>query len=264
MLVRTLACVDKGVFFVRVANLSSGDIYLKPQTQIGVLHTVDHIESGSSIGFTRKSPSEEQIYLQETSAQTEGSVGQTALPVDLDNADCTKEQREQLAKLLKKYEDLFVTEDEDLGFTDKVKHRTLTTDDKPVNQPFHRIPFSQYQEVRNHIKKLLDKGIIRESSSPYASPSVVVRKKDSSLRLCVDYRELNAKTIKDAYPLPRIEESWEALKGAKFFSTLDLFSSYHQVAMDPQDVHKTAFCTPFGLYESTRLNFGLCNAPATF
>ncbi|KAK7898384.1 hypothetical protein WMY93_019237 [Mugilogobius chulae] len=106
--------------------------------------------------------------------------------------------------------------------------------------------------------------VIRESSSPYASPIVIVKKKDGSIRLCVDYRQLNSKTRRDAFPLPRIEESLDALCGAKWFSTIDLASGYNQVPMAERDKHKTAFCTPFGLFEFNRMPFGLCNAPSTF
>ena len=93
---------------------------------------------------------------------------------------------------------------------------------------------------------------------------VIVRKKDRSIRLCVDYRRLNNKTVKDAYPLPRIQETFDSLVGSKFFSTMDLASGYHQIAMAPEDRQKTAFATPFGLYEYTRMPFGLTGAPATF
>ena len=103
-----------------------------------------------------------------------------------------------------------------------------------------------------------------ESQSDHASAVVLVRQRSGALRLCCDYRALNAKTIKDAHPLPRIDESMDAMKGARWFSTFDLQSAYNQVRMHPDGQHKTAFTTPFGLYEFTRMLFGLCNAPATF
>ena len=118
--------------------------------------------------------------------------------------------------------------------------------------------------MRAHIRDLLERGVIRESSSPWASPIVVVRKKDQSIRLCVDYRRLNSVTIKSAFPLPRINESLQALGNAKYFSVMDLTSGFYQVAMEEQDIPKTAFTTPFGLWEYTRMPFGLCNSPATF
>lgn len=89
-------------------------------------------------------------------------------------------------------------------------------------------------------------------------------KKDQSIRLCVDYRKLNIKTVRDAFPLPRIDESLDALHGAKYFTTLNLASGFHQIAMHEDDRHKPAFSTPFGLYEYTRMPMGLCNSPATF
>lgn len=103
-----------------------------------------------------------------------------------------------------------------------------------------------------------------DPSSPYASPIVLVRKKDGSLRMCVDYRQLNSKTRKDAFPLPHIEESLDALTGACWFSTLDLASGYNQVPVAESDRAETAFCTPFGLFEWNCMPFGLCNAPSTF
>lgn len=125
-------------------------------------------------------------------------------------------------------------------------------------------PLTDYEAVKEHINQLLDAQVIRESSSPYASPIVLVRKKDGSLRLCVDYRQLNSKTRKEAFPLPRIEESLDALTGARWFSTMDLANGYNQVPITEKDQPKTAFCTPFGLFEWNRMPIGLCNVPSTF
>ena len=102
------------------------------------------------------------------------------------------------------------------------------------------------------------------STSPWASPIVLVRKKDGSTRFCVDYRKLNCLTRKDAYPIPKIDETLDTLAGAKLFSTLDLRSGYWQVQVNPEHRDKTAFCTPEGLFEFNVMPFGLCNAPATF
>ena len=108
-----------------------------------------------------------------------------------------------------------------------MKHRVHTTDDAPVAQPYRSIPPNQLQEVKEHIKGLLARKVIVESYSPYAAPVVLVRKKDGSLRLCVDYRRLNATTVGDAYPLPRIQESLDALVGAQYLLRLDLASGYY-------------------------------------
>ena len=111
---------------------------------------------------------------------------------------------------------------------------------------------------------MLDSNIITPSSSPWASPVVFVRKKDSSLRFCVDYHKVNVITRKDAYPLPRVDDTLDTLACCKWFTTLDLLSGYWQVEVDEKDREKTAFTTPDGLFEFTRMPFGLCNAPATF
>ncbi|PIK44251.1 putative thy-1 membrane glycoprotein isoform X1 [Apostichopus japonicus] len=122
------------------------------------------------------------------------------------------------------------------------------------------IPPKLYKEVKEQLQVMLDKGVIKESYSPWAAPMVLVKKGDGTIRICVDYRKLNDKTRKDAFPLPRIHESLNALSKAKLFSTLDLASGFWQVEMSPEDQPKTAFTTPMGLYEFNRMPFGLCNA----
>ena len=159
---------------------------------------------------------------------------------------------------------VFAKSNDDLGCTAEVQHEIKLTDDQPVKQPCRRVPPAQLDEFREAVKDMLEAGVIRESKSPYSSPVVLVRKKDKGLRICVDFRQLNRKTIKDAYPIPRIKETLEALQGAKWFCTLDLQSGYLQVEMAEKDREKTGTTTPFGLYEFNRMPFGLTNAPATF
>ena len=251
-----------GTFNVRVVNLSDTDIWLPPRTKIGVLHSIESVEP--SVDFKRVSINEERVTFTNSSCSEPKINKDTTCPVDLTELDLTKYQREQLEGLLRKHSKAFISNDEDLGYTETVTHKIRTTDDLPITQPYRRIPPSQYQEVKEHIQKLISTNVIRESHSPYASPIVLVRKKNGSLRLCVDYRKLNLKTLKDSFPLPRIDESLDALNGAKWFTTLDLASGFNQVAVADDDKQKTAFTTPFGLYEYNRMPFGLCNAPATF
>jgi len=126
------------------------------------------------------------------------------------------------------------------------------------------MPPKELAELKIQLQELLDKSYIRPSSSPWGCPALFVKKKDDSLRLCVDYRPLNAVTIKNKYPLPRIDVLFDQLAGAKIFSKIDLHLGYHQIKIQPCDISKTAFSTRYGLYEYLVMSFGLTNAPAYF
>jgi hypothetical protein len=126
------------------------------------------------------------------------------------------------------------------------------------------MPPKELAELKVQLQELLDKGYIRPSSSPWGSPTLFVKKNDGSLRMCVDYRPLNAVTIKNKYPLPCIDVLFDQLAGAKVFSKIDLRSGYHQIKIRASDVPKTAFSTRYGLYEFLVMSFGLTNAPAYF
>ena len=118
--------------------------------------------------------------------------------------------------------------------------------------------------IQKQVKEMLDDDIVQPSNSPWASPVVLVKKKDGTLRFCVDYRRLNAVTKKDVYPLPRIDDTLDRLRHARYFSSMDLKSGYWQIEVDERDREKTAFVTPGGLYEFKVMPFGLNTAPATF
>ena len=173
-------------------------------------------------------------------------------------------QQQQLNELFKEFQDVFSQGDDDLGNTPLLEHG-IETHGPPLRQPYRRLNPAVRREEMTQVQQMLSSNVIQPSNSPWASPVVMVRKKDGSLRFCVDFRQLNAATVKDAHSLPRIDDLLDALHGAKWFSTLDLKSGYWQVLIAEQDKEKTAFRTSSGqLFEFKQVPFGLCNAPATF
>ena len=184
--------------------------------------------------------------------------------LQLDSEQLTPEEKTQLRTLLEGYADIFALEPSELGTSSVIQHSINTGDHPPIRQPLRRMPFTLRPQVDKLVQEMLTQGVIQPSSSPWASPVVLVRKKDGTMRFCVDYRRLNGVTKLDQFPLPRIDDTLDVLAGAKYFTTLDMASGYWQVAMEPSSVEKTAFTTYSGLYEFRRMPFGLVNAPATF
>ena len=173
-------------------------------------------------------------------------------------------QQVQLHSLLLEFQDVFSRHDLDLGCLTAVKHRIDTKDAPPVKQRMRRTPLGFQDVEQQHLTKMLNAGVIQPSISEWASAPVLVRKRDGSVRWCIDYRALNDRTVKDCFPLPIIEDCLDSLQGTTTFCTLDLASGYYQIELDEVDRKKTAFITRYGLYEHTRMGMGLCNAPATF
>ena len=261
LLVPTLVSADPYKRFLRIANLMDTDVTLPTRTPLATLHAVEDVEGREEVSFTAHANELIVSYGAHADLLTPEAV---VKPILCPTFDGTTRQKQAFQHVLDRHQAAFAQDDLDLGYADAVRHNIRTKDDSPVALPYRRIPPQQLKEVQEHIRGLLEKNIIVESNSPYAAPVVIVRKKDNTIRLCVDYRRLNAKTIGDAYPLPRILESFDALVGAQYFSTLDLASGYHQIAMAPEDQHKTAFVTPMGLFEYTRMPMGLVSSPATF
>jgi hypothetical protein len=167
--------------------------------------------------------------------------------------------------VVKEFADVFP---EELPGMPPERELEFTIDLKPGTEPIARTPYRmstpELQELKMQLKELLDLGLIRPSVSPWGAPVIFIRKKDGSWRLCIDYRQLNKATIKNQYPLPRIDDLFDQMKGATVFSKIDLRSGYHQLRIKEDDVPKTAFKTRFGHYEFTVLPFGLTNAPGVF
>ena len=177
----------------------------------------------------------------------------------------TEQQQCSVKKLLEEYQHLFALNVKELGKSSLVQHEIRLSDITPSKERYRKIPPHQYEEVRKHLQEMLDIGAICGSTRPWASPVVLVCKKDGSLQFCIDLRKLNNWTIKDAQSLPRIKDSLDCPYGATIFNSLDLQLEYWQVEMTKASKPLTAFMVgPLGFYECVWMPFGLTNAPATF
>lgn len=184
--------------------------------------------------------------------------------VDLRDAPISEAQKEQVRKVLREECEAFMRDDDDVGCIEELQMDIILEDTKPVQRPYVSIPPPMFAEVKAYLDEMKRRGWIRPSKSPYSSPMVCVRKKDGSLRLCIDYRQINQKTIKDSHPIPRIQDTLNALGGKTWFSTLDQGKAYHQGFIKEDARHLTAFVTPWGLWEWVRIPFGLTGAPTTY
>ena len=181
------------------------------------------------------------------------------------NKNLSRNQFSSLTDVLNRHKHVFSANDFDIGNCSEFKHRIDLIDERPFKQRHRRIPPPMIEEVRQHIEELLANNIIRRSMSPWASAVVLVRKKNGKLRMCIDYRALNSRTIKDAYALPRPEDIFDSLHGSKWFSTIDMKSGYHQVDVLEEHKERTAFTLgPLGFYEFNKLPFGLSNSPSCY
>ena len=254
----TLAEVQSGLVPVRFLNLTSEPTVLPAQTIVGDLLPCSVIDEAPALDTNDNG---EEVPCHFTKSNAEEEVQPQGL-FQLGHLKPTEQQRVEL--LLRQYSCVVSSGPTDLGKTDIVQHSIPTITDQPVRQGPRRIPLHLRSEVKDHVDGLLDAGIVKPSQSPWAAPIVTVRKPDKSLRLCVDYRRLNGITVKDAFPLPRVQDAIDVMAGARYFSTIDLCSGYWQVELDTAARAKAAFITPFGLYEWQCMPFGLCNAPGTF
>nr|KAG5685189.1 hypothetical protein BaRGS_019900 [Batillaria attramentaria] len=185
--------------------------------------------------------------------------------VDISSDRLTAAQVDEGKRLITEFKDIFSLKEGEVGLSSKVRHRIDLHDEEPFKQRHRRIPPAMLDEVRSHLQQLLASGIIRPSHSPWASNVVLARKKDGSLRMCIDFRQLNNRTVKDSYALPRVEEILDCLAGSQYFTVLDMKSGYYQVEIEEHHKQRTAFTVgPLGFFEYNRLPFGLCNAPATY
>jgi transposase InsO family protein len=240
--------IKDGSGFVVVTNLSRKPVELRPNSIIArsltfIEKEVKNVNLINKDGTTPKPLDKSEV-----------KVGQA-----LDD-----EHFERLYELLQTYRDCFATNLSEIGCAKDVEMQIELMDEKPIVYRPYRLSFAEREQVRGVIDDLLQNDIIQESISNFASPILMVKKKNGELRLCVDFRALNQKTIKDKFPLPLIEDQLTNLSGNSFFTTLDLASGYYQVPVAEKSRPLTGFVTPDGHYEFKRMPFGLANAPAVF
>ena len=192
------------------------------------------------------------------------AVGMDDSPAKTAVSSLSSAQQRQLQQLLQDFKDAFATPGQPLTRARLPAMRIETGETRPVSRRPYRLSHHESQEVERIVKDHIAAGIVRPSFSPWASPVILIKKKTGEYRLVVDYRRLNSVTVPDAYPLPRLDDTLEAMAGAQWFSSLDLASAYHQVPLDPEDQSKTAFVTKSGVFQFTVVPFGLRNAPGHF
>ena len=241
-----------GTVPVRITNTTTEEANVLEGSDIGTFYTISEKEEG-------------EYHLCEGGNIESAETNPKPVPgLDLTCPDLSKVGREKLQDLTNRFRDIFSSNPDDIGTTNLLQHPINTGDAPPVKQQPRRVPLRIREQVEAQKEKMLANGVIEESSSPWCSPVVLARKRDGSIRFCVDLRAVNSVTRPVAYPLPRIDEALDGLSGAKFFTTLDMTSGYWQVEIAPEDREKTAFSTGKGLHHFRKMAMGLRNAGATF
>lgn len=257
---RTLISSDRPTAFVRVCNALPRPIILhKGQLLCNVQEVYPANENNVSSESTLSANS---VATRTAAERTPDAQRQTI--INRIDPSVPSEVRTQLQELMASYSEIFSYGEYDLGCTTMAQHDINTGHNRPFRQPLRPQPWAYKPAIDQLIDDMQAQGVIEPCQSDWASNIVIVKKKDKSIRFCVDYRHLNSLTQKDAYPLPRIDTCLDTLSGAAWYSTFDLRSGFHQVPVNPRDINKTAFICHRGSYRFPRMPFGMCNAPATF
>lgn len=271
----------------RASNVSDGSVLLngrllgKPNQEYSITGGVYQVKGGSL--YVQVSPLSRNCSLRQGQILCRGTrvqiVNRICAPtvnslviehteIDPKQVNCgdtiNESQKQQLMEVLSRFKHCFAKSLKELGCTDMVEMNLELNSKRPIVYRPYRLSHKEREQVREMVGEMLDAGIVRESISEYASPIILVRKKDGKQRLCIDYRLLNSITVKERYPMPIIEDEIARLSGQAYFITLDLASGYYQVPISENSKPLTSFVTPDGQYEFNRMPFGLANAPAVF
>ncbi|KAI5615219.1 hypothetical protein C0J50_8776 [Silurus asotus] len=246
---------------VKAVRASNPDV--SPEDCIEALeHAFGTAETGDDLYFAFRSLQQQAV----TTIPPRETVS-SEFDVNLMNfgdSPISEQWKNRLRRKLAQKSHVFSMHEWDVGLAKGVEHKIRLSDARPFRQRSRRLAPADIEDVRKHLQELLQAGIIAESRSPYASPIVVVRKKNGTVRMCIDYRLLNSRTIPDQYTTPCIEDALNVLSGSQWFSVLDLRSGYYQIAMSEEDKEKTAFICPLGFFQFERMPQGITGAPATF
>ena len=273
----TLITVPKGSccsISIPIQNITDHDVVIKRGTILGQLFTVQSVitlpyqanqsENLFQTPNMKVDTKEAEVLNLGTGNQEQVNESSWEPEVDLSTEGLTSEQIYQIKQLLRDECHSFSRSDDDIGCAPDLEMDIRLVDTEPVKKTYSSIPPPLFKEVKDYLYDLMSKGFIKKSCSSYSSPVVCVRKKDGTLRLCIDYRELNSKSQKDRQPLPRIQDALNNLKGNSWFTLLDQGKAYHQGFIKEESRPLTAFITPWGLYEWIRIPFGLSGAPGCF
>ena len=254
LVAKVLVDTKNGNIPMRLANLSRDSVNVNKGTVTALLQPISSI--GSESGCSSDSSESVHPELPEHMVQL----------FERSSANLDKQQKARLCQFLIKHQDIFSKSSSDIGHTTVLQRHIDTQNAKPVKKAPYRIPLAKRKVAEQEIQQMAKDGIIEKCpQSAWNAPVVMVTKPDQSIRFCCDFRGLNEVTVKDCQPLPRIDDSLDALSGSKWWSCLDMKSGYWQVDIAEEDRHLTAFAIPGGeQWQWRKLAFGLCNAPSTF